>query len=493
MTSLSNNDTLDQLIRYLNAASIYTDDDDLGKPLADTSKYVEATESHNACKECGSGLTKISEEGRIRVICNGSRRHDYIIEPKDALRYDLKPFHVLDDLCEELGYESVDEYFDEMPNYVAGKVDDDVRLAVVCDANQYPQSVDELFVDGLKRGRVNAVFAPAKIDGSMWELVSNRPIASVTPPFILSTITESSDMIRERIASAKIALQRSEDMHVRSDQDGDLVRQLNQNPRLIQSELQNALVFRRMGTPDSRRLSSRFEKVCETAFATIDFPTLTDGLGTETRGDNVTDIVFDLPDARRLDEGGEKILGIVDAKSGAKTNIKRERIVNKHAEYLQQANTRAFDDHHIAHVFVVLSIEGYSSNEIDWYDGIEEKYRESDATMVVLYADALAQMVDMHLSVVQRNQANLSVEESIDVVRPFFNYRAFREEVAPEIRSITRVNGDESKAATEYRQQYRERSRLLVVTKDMVDEHFRNEVADYDMVRSELEEYGDAR
>lgn len=494
MTSLSNDDTLDSLIRYLTEASVYTDDDVLGRQLANDSEYVESTEAHNTCRECGSDVTRIPEDDLVRVICTGSNRHDYTIATEEALGYRLKPFRVLDDLAEELGYGAVDERTDETPSYVAGTVDDDARLAVVCDTDRYSEVVDELFVDGLKHGRVNAVFAPVEISDSMWDLVANHPIASVTPPFTLSVLAESTDVPRDRIASARMALRRSEDMQARSgDKGDDLVRHLNQNPRLIQSELEHAPIFRRIGTPDSGRLGTRFEKVCEAAFATIDFPTLTDRLGTETRGDNVTDIVFDLQSSERFDKGGEKVLGIVDAKSGAKTKIKRERIVNKHAEYLQQANTRLFDDHHVAHVFVVLSMQGYSSNEIDWFDGIEEKYRESDATMVVLYADALSQMVDMQLSMAQRNQANLSVEEFIDVVRPFFNYRAFRDTVAPEVKSITRVDSDESEDAANYRQQYRERSRLIVVTKEMVDRHFRNEVAGYDMVRRELDAYGDAR
>jgi len=55
------------------------------------------------------------------------------------------------------------------------------------------------------------------------------------------------------------------------------------------------------------------------------------------------------------------------------------------------------------------------------------------------------------------------------------------------------MDGDESEAAAKYRQQYRERSRLVVVTMEIVDRHFRNEVAGYDMNRRELDVYGDAR
>lgn len=493
MTELMNNQVLEDLASFIVKTGGFADDSEAAERLCEQTQYVEQVESHNACRECGANITKLDADGEIEVICSTAPNdHVYRLNPADAFAYRLRPGAVLHDIAAELGHDDTVQTV-TTPEYAAAAVADDLRVALVCRANAYGKVLDTLFADGVREGRVNAVFTPVRLNESMWDAVMGRPVASVAPPFSLSMLTVP-DKVARQIVSTRRALKRSEDiLSRRGDKDDDLVRWMNQNPRMVQSELGHAPFFREMGAPDSGRLSARFETVCEAAFATIDFGTATSSLGTDSRGKNITDIVFDLSESCRLADGGEKILGIVDAKSGAKTDIKKERIVNKHAEYLQQANTRVFDDHHVAHVFVVLSMQGYSSNEIDWFDGIEEEYCESDATMVVLYADALAQMVDMHVSAVQRNEANLSVEDFSDVLRPFFNYRAFRSEVNASIREITRLDGDDCEQAAKYRQEYRERSRLLVVTEEMVDRHFYSEVDQYDMVRSELDSYGDAR
>ncbi|MFB6186744.1 MAG: hypothetical protein ABEI86_07755, partial [Halobacteriaceae archaeon] len=129
-------------------------------------------------------------------------------------------------------------------------------------------------------------------------------------------------------------------------------------------------------------------------------------------------------------------------------------------------------------------MEGLSANEIDWYDAIEREYRGPvDGTMVVLYADALAQMIDAHISVAQRNELNLAVGNITDAVRPFFNYRDFRNSVDNEVQAMTRVDDeDPTKGEQSYREDYFQRERLLVVTRDMVDQHLRNVVENFDEI-----------
>jgi hypothetical protein len=117
-----------------------------------------------------------------------------------------------------------------------------------------------------------------------------------------------------------------------------------------------------------------------------------------------------IPPSTQLKEDSGRTLGIADTKSASETHLGTEAIAKKHANYLRQASHPYFDNTHVAHIFVVFSMKGLQSNEIAWYDAIEKKYRgENDATMVVLYADALAQMVNFHLSMAQRNELNTSI------------------------------------------------------------------------------------
>lgn len=143
---------------------------------------------------------------------------------------------------------------------------------------------------------------------------------------------------------------------------------------------------------------------------------------------------------------------------------------------------------------LVLDMKGHAANEIDWYEDIEAAYHGkdvSDITMVVLYADALAQMVDMHLSVTQRNQANLSVGDLRDVFRPFFNYRGFKHSLDLDIQNITRLDGrDLSNSGERYRERYRN-ERLLVVTQEMVDKHYRRKIDEHDRIGRLFSGFGD--
>jgi len=359
--------------------------------------------------------------------------------------------------------------------------------------------MDDLFADAVKNGRVNAVFTPTDFEGLDWGAVLRKPIAAAAPPFPLELLGDTVDEVRRQLDSASTALDRRELVLSSGSSDTDLLRHLNQNPRATQFELEYAPIFRLAGSPDSRRISTRFEEVCSTGFEMLDFPDKTEELGTNNRGDIVADIAFtiqsdsSLPDNR----GGGNILGIVDAKSNAEANLGKERIVKKHAEYLQQANVPPFrDSYHIAHVFVVLSMQGHKANEIDWYDAIEADYHGrnvEDITMVVLYADALAHMLDIQLTAKQRNEANLSVGDVKEIFRPFFNYRGFKRDVAPEIRATTRVDGrDISSSGESYREEYKQRERLLVVTREMVDKHYRNKVEKHNQVGRILSGYGDS-
>lgn len=496
MIHLTTEPILDDLTEFIEEYAGFGDGGELSDQLATQTDYIERQDTHNTCRRCGADVTRHQLGDEVEITChNRPNDHSYRLDPGQVYSHRLNPDAVLRDIAIELGFDEPTGRVDQNPEYAVVPVTKNVRVALLLRPQRHESVIDVLFADAVKNGRVNALFTPAEFADVEWGSVLRKPLAGAAPVFPLELLPESADEIRRQIASAAVARQRQE-LTLPSD-DSDLVRNLNQNPRATQFELEYAPLFRAADTPDSGRLSDRLEDVCTTGFELLDFSTAAEEFGTDNRGENLSDILFTVTNDSRYPKkrGGGKILGIVDAKSNAEADIGREQIVEKHAEYLQQANTNAFDDYHIAHVFVVLSMKGYGANEVDWYDAIEANFHGEnvdDITMVVLYADALAHMLDIHLSATQRNEANLSVGDLRDVFRPFFNYRAFKRGVDDDVSDITRVDDRDPNAYEEgYRDEYHKRERLLVVTREMVDKHFRRTIDDHDMVGGLLSRYGD--
>lgn len=499
MTQITSDSTLEALTGFIAEYPDFRDCEEEAEQLAKNTPYVEKTDSHNACRECGAGITPIDLGEEVEVVCmESSNDHVYRVDPSEFFTYSLSPDPVLDDIATELGYEGIKRVDGSQPEYVVGTVSDRVQIGLVRRTDAHERILDDLTSDAIKNGRVNAVFTPPRFEDMEWGSALRKPLAALAPPFPFELLSNSTDAVRRHLVSAAKVHNRNEEVLARANTDSNFLRHLNRNPRAIQLELDYAPLFRATSPPGSRRLSDRFEDVCSAAFETINFPDAPEGFGTDERGDVLPDILFMLSNESRYppDEGGRKTLGIVDAKSNAEADIGGEQIVQKHAEYLQQADTPGFDHHHIAHVFVVLSMRGYESNEIDWYDAIESNfYRENvdDVTMVVLYADALAHMLDIYLSASQKNEANLAVGDVREVFRPFFNFRAFRRGVDEDIQEITRVDDHDPNAYEEgYREKYQKRERLLVVTPEMVDRHYFQRIDNHDQIGGLLSQYGDS-
>lgn len=498
MTRVTTDPTLESLAEFIERFAAFGDGGDRADWLAEETDYVEKRDTHNTCRYCNADVSRLRVDEGVEITCHEHRNdHTYLLDPADVFAHRLNPEAVLRDVAAELGYDDIGGDVEQTPEYAVVSASERVRLALLLRPERYERAVDELFADAVKNGRVNAIFTPTDFEDLDWGSALRKPLAGAAPPFPLGLLSDTRDEIRRQLESATDALQRRELAFSEADAGTDLLRHLNQNPRATQFELEYAPIFRSAGSSGTQRLSTRFEEVCSAAFETLGFPDQSDSLGTSSRGANLPDILFTIRSDSRYpkNRGGKKILGIVDAKSNAEANIGKEEIVNKHAEYLQQANTDAFDDHHLAHIFVVLSMEGHEANEIKWYDAIEANFHGQnvvDISMVVLYADALAHMLDIHLSATQQNEANLSVGDVRDVFRPFFNYRGFKRGVDRDIRAITRVDGrDSSTSGENYREEYKQRERLLVVTREMVDKHYRRTIDDHDLTGGLLSNYGD--
>ncbi|WP_248516326.1 hypothetical protein [Salinarchaeum laminariae] len=461
-----NESKLDALSKYLSdGTSFATERDD----KLDAAGYLESFSDKQTCEECGADIAGEAEsdtDGMRLLVCKEG--HEFEAPEGANVRYRLRGDRVVEDACEvlDLTPTTVSTHY---PEYVIAETERGVRVVLVCNGTDYERTLDALFVDAIKNHRVNALLIPDAFEGIAYETATKYPLGPLAPTFPLEMLA-SPEAVAETVEASRLSRERSEvALSEGGWEEGDLHQNLDQNPRLIESDLYYSRVFRE--TAYSGQLGDRLEEVCKAAFSTMDFTLDPAFGGTADRFENVTDIAFLIPPSSRLKEDGGRILGLTDTKSGSETNLSTEKIARKHANYLRQASHPSFDDTHIAHVFVVFSMSGREANEIDWYDAIEKEYRGgTDATMVVLYADALAQMVNAHLSMAQRNELNLANGGGIvDAFRPFFNYRLFKRRLIDDIRFTTRLD-DESptKGEKSYQGEYFNRERLLVVTKEMV-------------------------
>lgn len=477
--------TLTGLSKFITDDGIFGDEQSIPELLADHDEYFDDRKRKQRCIVCGGEIrSRLDRDGGKQVVCeNGD---DYFVPANKTFTYRLQLRPVLVDICETIGYENVAVETEDLPAYAYAEVDDDCRICLACDTQNYEETLDKLFVQAVKNQRVNAVLTPHGVEGKTWETASKYPLGSFAPTFPLEMLTDPKPAY-ELIEAARLNQDRLDHFQEQREwNSGELYKFWNQNPRQIQTGLQYSRVFRE--TTYSGNLPDRFEDVCKAAFATMDYALDIESGGTTQRGGNVPDIEFRIPSSPWINGYDETVFGVVDAKSAAEADIKDEDIPNKHLSYIRQTDVPVNEGDHLAHIFVVFSLKGLDANEIDWFDALEaEVGSDMEFTMTVLKASALSQMVGAHLSVSQRNEMNLAMEQVSDVFRPFFQHRLFRNFVDEEIQTMTRVDSDDPTSdEQQYMDRYQNRGELIVVTKEMVDQRIRNVVEDYSMVEDQL-------
>jgi hypothetical protein len=435
----------------------------------------KTVETVDKCPNCGADiLGPVEIDGEKVASCQGECGK---IPHQETAHHKLDLNSVLELFSNRLGHEVTEDDVDTrpMPLYARTHLGDSLRLNLVCNTDRLEESVEKLFADAVRNSHVNAIVAPKSTLENIYQLAAEYPVASFAPAFSICMLDEPSAVV-EVIENAVGQRDQSDETITQSDlQDEELAATIENNPGAIRTELAYSRV-RREASLSPTTLGDYFERVCHAALMSLNISTKPLG----ESGKNVADLAFKFPSNNK--RHGEEILGIVDTKSNGEKNLSEEKIADKHRDYIWQTTADRFENSHVAHVFVVFDMDGLDANEIDWYHLIQEEYRNAgvDGTMVILYASALSQMVQIAQSPLQTNELNLATDGMHEVFRPFFHSGKFQHSVEDEVRWTTRVDPNTSDKEA-YINRYKECENLIVVLPEMVRKRYSN-ITDSDWI-----------
>ena len=393
----------------------------------------------------------------------------------DLARYQFQPEPTLKALADHLGLTPTECFETELPKYVSVATDERIDLCLIGNPLKYDAAIEAQIKRAIREHRVTVLLVPQDSIQPVLEVAKSYPLGSLVCPLPLALLTNTS-LVREIVSNARLARNRTEAvLERRGIAFNETIDQLAENPPLITAALTYLRVLREQ-QPPVNGLGAELEKVCKAAFASMGVVTHLEAGGTADRGEKVPDIVVGFDADSTPSNDYPKALGIVDAKSGSTGRFSSEKIVGKHTSYLQQARRKeAYRGWHLCHIFVVFDIDGYK--ELDWFDQIREAYPgyDDDVTMVVLYADALRELVSAAHNVVQHAELKQATGDLQRVYRPLFDHSQHDADWVPsEIASMVRVDTtNPSPREEEYIREYHRRSQLLVVTPKMVHHHLR--------------------
>lgn len=428
-------------------------------------------------------------DGKRRFICHAGC--DTTRPTKEFTQYSLYPDTILPALCKHLDLTATGEPEEEFPKYVVTQTEENIEVCLIGSPYRYQSTIEELIKRALEQQRVLVILTPSESIQDIINVAKHYPLGSLVCPLPLSVLADG-NRIRELITNIGAARERAKTaLENHGLEFTGTIDQLGQNPALVETALTYLQVLREeQGT--SSHLGEEFEEVCKGAIASLHVATNLGFGGTANRGEKLPDIVFGLDADPTRSQEYSKALGLVDAKSGTTARFSSEKIAGKHTEYLKHARrSETYRDWHICHIFIVFAIDGYK--EIDWYDEIKDAYDgyDDNVTMVVLYADALRQLVSAHRNFIEASELKLAEGHLSRVLRPLFDHNVHTADWVPaDIDSMVRVSSDDpTKREQEYIKQYYQRSNLIVVTAEMVDAHLRGLQQKDDEYKRLLEAY----
>lgn len=410
-------------------------------------------------EQCKEFCEVTKQDDQVIIECDDDHSDEF--SESEFMYYDVS-FEVIVRGIGNLVDREIQTYDDSnLPRYAMGETESDLNIYLVVNPSEFGNTINEICVDTLTQESPALLIAP---DRKIKQLLEQKALFSssnliISAPF--SMLTEE-----QEIKDSLKAIQEIKDVE-RSfleeiDDEEDIVRRINSNPRYILTEL-NHMRLLRLAKELPQSSGSRLEKVAESAFGHL-FTTQMEMGGEDDRGDKVPDSVFYISD-QSLPEAYDSILGVADAKSGKDAGFGDEPVDGKHEEYIKEARDQSVSGEKIAHTFVVLDFDGHQ--DIDFYDRMSEVYNEGEY-LVIFTAEALAMVLSAYLSHMISNELSLVRGSFQSVIYSLFDPDRFNSEGLG-LGEITREVGKDQE---DYDEQYKKRSNLMIVTPEVVRKLF---------------------
>lgn len=456
--------------------------EDVPDPLQDGDYVVERIQEPAECPRCGEGVVLVDNaDNQFEVRCH--RNHFESIPKSERLRYAPDFAKILDTIAADLELTVADVEGSNLPRFARAATERGTLLYLIYGPRNYRGTVKQIYEDAIERGQPALLITPRNEISDIVELqfifavghlVQAVPFTKLDKTALLQQSLRTAEQFED--LSTDVLDQRFE------SSPGELRERANANPQYILSILSNIRMLRENGEiqPGSGDL---LENTAEAVFMHL-FPTQPERGGEADSGQNLPDNVFYL-----WEEGSykhtdyEPILGIVDTKSGSTANFAKERTDGKHDNYLDFARKLSFKHGAVAHIFVVLDIDG--QQEIKFFDRIEEEYAEN-MYMAVLTLDALVTIFAAYLSSVVSNELKLGSTSFTRAIYPLLHRDTYN---ADEHTDLRRQFRDVGRLQDEYNQDLLERPDLMVVTRDAVLTRFRNVIEDDSEIEEILDRY----
>ncbi|WP_254547384.1 hypothetical protein [Halomarina pelagica] len=440
--------------------------DDVPEALRDTQYVEERLIEPSECPTCGDGVIIVDEtDDAYEVRCHSN--HFRTVAKSERIRYVPSFDRLLRDIAAELDIEVTSINDDNLPRYVIGKTSRAFTLYLVYAPRHYEDTIKEIYEDAIELGQPSILITPRNTISEIVELQFLFSVGHLVQAVPFQKIGES-ELLTDYLDTAEQIERLDEDVMAKrfGDDIDELRKRVKANPKYILSILSNIRMLRENGEigPGSGEL---LENTAEAVFMHL-FPTQPARGGEADSGENLPDNVFYIWEEGNYDFiDFEPILGLVDTKSGKDANFAKEPVSGKHDDYVKSARKLSFKHGSVAHIFVVLDIDG--QQEIKFHDRMKPSYEEN-MYLIVLTLDALVTIFAAYLSSVVSNELKLNMANFSRAVYPLFHRDTFNSEEFQHLRRIFREVGQEPEV---YQMKLLERPDLMVINDKVVMEHLR--------------------
>lgn len=464
-------DTLNGLIEFLNQGQAL-DKSEIPDVLLGTDLLTEKT-ILPPCSECGAdprpGATERGET--IHYSCRNN--HPNEIRRDEALEYQIQHTQVFEGLASLVDL-TISEQPDTtpLPRYAIVETKEGIHIALVYRPRRYNAAIRKVARQALEHNRPTVFFTPHEKAREVMDLFEEFPLGPLVCPLPLQALLDDDGLNTDFAKNLVQAPLRFKETREYAQQKKQIeFADVSDNPLHVAAQL-NYLRVLRENKEFTSADTDRFEHVCSAALAMM-FTVLRGEGGAESSGEKLPDILFEIEG--HSPKQYPPIVGVADAKSGAKAEFSKEKIERKHKPYVERAYhpESSLGGHRVAHTFIVFDIKGHQ--ELSFFRAIDREVysqHKTQTTMTVWYADALAYAYGMYLMADVVNEIKLSVGDFTEALRPFFDSYRFNESGMEEIQQKYRKQDED------YIDRYKKCDGLIVVTIDMVYEHFRDIIDD---------------